>query len=119
MDFAQSSSSAHGLSSYSTPPSASPPLRPIKYSVTPLESALLQVFILNNFKFNKIRTYEKPGGRGPIIVNQVTVNQTLDHLSPGSVNYSGDGPGCELGDWKHGAYRQGAKENARRNVVYN
>jgi hypothetical protein len=86
MDIAQSSSSAHGLSPYSLLPSASPPLRPIKYSVTPLESALLQVFILNEFNFSRINTYEKPGGRGPIMVNQVMVNQTTD-LSRGSAGH--------------------------------
>src|SRR5260221_14501501 len=33
--------------------------------ITPLESALLQVFILKILKSFGINTYKKPGGRGP------------------------------------------------------
>jgi hypothetical protein len=51
------------------------------------------VLILNNFKFNEIRTYEKPGGRGPIVVNQVTVNQTFDYLRPAAGIIHGTGCG--------------------------
>jgi hypothetical protein len=36
--------------------------------VTPLESALLEVFILKTLKFFRINTYEKHRGEGPIAI---------------------------------------------------
>src|SRR5271165_3090544 len=49
-----------------TPANSAPPLRqtsrtsrvPCPHSLTPLDSALTQLFILNNFKFTGINTYE-------------------------------------------------------------
>jgi hypothetical protein len=88
MNFGQRSPSALSRSSHALAPFSSTFLRPIKYLITPLESALLQVLILNNFNFARINTYEKPGGRGPIIVNHVTVNQTLPNLLPVRVSFT-------------------------------
>jgi hypothetical protein len=39
--------------------------------VSPLESALLEVFILKSLKFFRINTYEKHRGRGLVIVNEI------------------------------------------------
>jgi hypothetical protein len=117
MNFAQSPSSAHSLSSHSSA-KRSPPLRPIKYSVTPLESALLQVLILKNFNLCRINTYDKPGGGGFIIVNQLMVNHSSAHFLPGQGNYPlrRNGVGWRL---ETGSYQTGAEEIGRRCVVYN
>jgi hypothetical protein len=41
--------------------------------ITPLESALLQVFILKNLKSIGINTYKKPGGGAPVCYQPLTL----------------------------------------------
>ncbi len=46
--------------------------RPIIFPTTSLESTVTQVFIPLHLNFPRINTYEKPGGRVLIIVNQIS-----------------------------------------------
>lgn len=116
MNFAQESSSAQNHSP--DIPSMRLSLRPIKYSATPLESALLQVFILNDFNFTRINTYEKPGEGGPIMVNQIRLTKRPP-ISRAVEGKSEKRAGLRVGDWEHGRRQSGAEEGQRLCVVYN
>ncbi len=52
-----------------------------KRSISPLEPALIKVFILNNLKFFRMNTYEKHSGEGGVMVNQKPGDDSFPDLA--------------------------------------